>query len=79
VTGQLTFNSVYPMLDAALADYGLAYLPWELAAPQVEAGRLRWVLEDWFPTFTGHHVYYPSRRQFSPALALVVGALRAGR
>jgi DNA-binding transcriptional LysR family regulator len=78
VTGQLTFNSVYPMLDAALAHLGLAYVPHELAAPHVQAGRLRWVLEDWFPTFTGHHVYYASRRQFSPAVAVVVNALKAG-
>lgn len=78
VEGQLTFNNVYQMLDAALAGFGLAYVPKELAAPHVDAGRLAWVLEDWFPTFVGHHVYYPSRRKSSRAVELVVDALRAG-
>jgi DNA-binding transcriptional LysR family regulator len=76
VEGQLIFNGVYPMVDAALAGHGLAYVPEDLVAPLVEAGRLQWVLEDWFPTFPGLHLYYPSRRQHSRALALVVDALR---
>jgi DNA-binding transcriptional LysR family regulator len=76
VEGQLIFNGVYPMVDAALAGHGLAYVPEDLVAPLVESGRLQWVLEDWFPTFPGLHLYYPSRRQHSRALALVVDALR---
>jgi len=28
------------------------------------------------PSFPGYHIYYASRLQHSPALALVVGALR---
>jgi DNA-binding transcriptional LysR family regulator len=76
VEGQLIFNGVYPMVDAALAGHGLAYVPEDLVAPLVAAGRLQWVLEDWFPTFPGLHLYYPSRRQHSRALALVVDALR---
>ncbi|WP_321793896.1 LysR family transcriptional regulator [Burkholderia pyrrocinia] len=78
VEGQLTFNNVYQMVDAALAGFGLAYVPKDLAEPHVEAGRLDWVLEDWFPTFVGHHVYYPSRRKSSRAVELVVDALRSG-
>jgi DNA-binding transcriptional LysR family regulator len=78
VEGQLTFNNVYQMVDAALAGFGLAYVPKDLVAHHVEAGRLGWVLEDWFPTFVGHHVYYPSRRKSSRAVELVVDALRAG-
>ncbi len=76
VDGQLTFNGVYEILDAALSGYGLAYMPEDLAQPHVAAGRLKWVLEDWFPTFPGYHVYYPSRRQSSRALTLVIDALR---
>ena len=79
VTGQLTFNSVYEILDASLEGFGLAYVPKELALPHVEAGRLAWVLEDWFPTFTGHFVFYPSRRQSSLAVAAVVNALKAAQ
>lgn len=76
VDGQVTFNGTYEMLDAALDGYGLAYVPADLAAPHVAAGRLDSVLADWCPTFPGHHLYYPSRRQSSLALALIVDALR---
>ncbi|MBN3728298.1 LysR family transcriptional regulator [Burkholderia sp. Ac-20379] len=78
VAGQLTFNNVYQMLDAALAGFGLAYVPHDLAEPHVQAGRLAFVLAEWYPTFVGHHVYYPSRRKSSRAVELVVEALRAG-
>jgi DNA-binding transcriptional LysR family regulator len=78
VEGQLTFNNVYQMVEAALAGFGLAYVPKKLVEPHVEAGRLAWVLEDWFPTFVGHHVYYPSRHKSSRAVELVVDALKAG-
>ena len=76
VDGQVTFNGTYEMLDAALAGYGLAYVPAELAAPHVAAGRLVSVLDDWCPTFPGHHLYYASRRQSSRAFAVIVDALR---
>jgi DNA-binding transcriptional LysR family regulator len=54
----------------------LAYLPEEEFAPHLEEGRLTRVLEDWCPPFLGYHLYYPSRRQPSPAFLLVVDALR---
>jgi DNA-binding transcriptional LysR family regulator len=78
VEGQLTFNNVYQMMDAALGGFGLAYVPKDLVEAHVRAGRLRWVLEDWFPTFVGHHVYYASRRKSSRAVELVVDALKSG-
>lgn len=76
VDGQWVFNSTYQMLEAAIEGFGLAYLPLELAKPHVDAGRLSLVLEDWFPTFPGYHLFYPSRRQASQAVSLVVQALR---
>ena len=76
VEGQLTFNGTYQILAATLDGFGLGYIPEDLAKPHVEGGRLKWVLEDWFPTFPGYHVYYPSRRQLSKALAVVMDALR---
>ncbi|NKJ46637.1 hypothetical protein CIC12_07760 [Burkholderia sp. SG-MS1] len=76
VSGQLVFNNSYQMLDAALKGFGLAYIPKALAEPDVKAGRLCWVLEEWFPTFTGHHAYYATRRQSSLAVRLVIEALR---
>ena len=76
VDGQLVLNSTYQMLDATLEGLGLAWLPQALAAPHVAAGKLAWVLEDWFPTYTGYHLYYTSRRQASRAVGLVIAALR---
>lgn len=76
VEGQLVFNNAYQMLHAALDDFGLAYVPMALAAPDVSAGRLQCVLQDWFPTFTGHHAYYTTRKQSSLAVRLTINALK---
>jgi DNA-binding transcriptional LysR family regulator len=78
VDGQLTFNGVYQMLNAAIDGAGLAFVPEDLAQPHVSAGRLQWVMRDWFPTFPGLHIFYPSRREYSRALSVVVDALRNG-
>lgn len=76
VQGQLAFNSSRPMLRAALAGFGLGCVPEDLVHEHVAEGRLVRVLEDWTAVFPGYHIYYASRRQSSPALALLVAALR---
>jgi DNA-binding transcriptional LysR family regulator len=76
VRGQLVFNSAYQILNAALEGCGLAFIPEDLAGKHVRAGRLTSVMEDWCPIFPGLHAYYPSRRQNSRALALVIDAIR---
>jgi DNA-binding transcriptional LysR family regulator len=76
VRGQLVFNSAYQILNAALAGCGLAFIPEDLAGEHVRAGQLLSVMEDWCPHFPGLHAYYPSRRQNSRALALVIEAIR---
>ena len=76
VDGPLIFNTAPPQVDAALAGLGLALLPEDEVAAHIEAGRLVRVLQDWCPLFAGYHLYYPSRRQPSPAFSLVVDALR---
>ncbi|HUJ97016.1 MAG TPA: LysR family transcriptional regulator [Stellaceae bacterium] len=76
VEGQLIFNGTFQMLNAALAGFGLAYVPEDLAQPHVAEGRLKRVLADWCPPYSGYHLYYPSRRQSSAAFALLVDALR---
>jgi DNA-binding transcriptional LysR family regulator len=76
VDGQLVFNTIRQRLDAALAGLGLAYMAEDVAQPHVARGTLIRVLEDWCPPFSGYHLYYPSRRQSSPAFALLVDALR---
>jgi DNA-binding transcriptional LysR family regulator len=76
VEGQLTFNGTTQMLNAALAGFGLAYVPEALAQPHLAKGRLKRVLADWCPPYSGYHLYYPSRRQSSAAFAVLVDALR---
>ena len=76
VEGQLTFNGSQQMLNAALSGFGLAYVPEELARPHIAKGRLKRVLEDWCPSYSGYHLYYPSYRPSSAAFSLLVEALR---
>ena len=76
VEGQLVFNNTSLRLNAALAGFGLAYLPEDQVQTHLAAGRLVQVLGDWCPPFAGYHLYYPSRRQPTPAFAVLVDALR---
>jgi DNA-binding transcriptional LysR family regulator len=76
VEGQLTFNSIALILGAALDGFGLAYLPEGQMRAHLADGRFVRVLADWCPPFPGYHLYYPSRRQPTPAFALLVEALR---
>ena len=76
VEGQLTFNSAGLILEAALKGFGLAYLTQAHVQPYIAKGELVRVLSDWCPPFSGYHLYYPSRRQPSPAFSLLVEALR---
>ncbi|MDF3887606.1 LysR family transcriptional regulator [Cupriavidus basilensis] len=76
VAGQLIFNTSLSMVDAALAGLGIAFLPEEEFAPHLQEGRLVRALDDWCAPFPGYYLYYPSRRQPSPAFSLVVNALR---
>lgn len=76
VEGQLIFNQSAPMLDAALAGLGIAYLPEDSVQSHLATGRLVRVLADWCPPYPGYHLYYPSRRQPTLAFTLLVDALR---
>ncbi len=76
VEGQLTFNGAAPALRAAVAGFGLACVLEDQAKAHLAEGRLVRVLADWCPPFPGYHLYYPSRRQPTPAFALLVEALR---
>lgn len=76
VEGQLTFSSILPILQAALDGFGIAYLPQSMVQPHLDGGGLEAVLTRWSPPFAGYHLYYPSRRQPTPAFVKVVEALR---
>ncbi|RUZ75281.1 LysR family transcriptional regulator [Mesorhizobium sp. M7A.F.Ca.US.006.01.1.1] len=76
VEGQLVFNTSALRMNAVLAGLGLAYLPEEQVTAHLASGRLVRVLSDWCAPFPGYHLYYPSRRQATPAFSLLVDALR---
>ncbi|ENT2992430.1 TPA: LysR family transcriptional regulator [Raoultella planticola] len=79
VSGQVTFNTSEHIVTAALAGLGIAFLPEEEFGAHIEEGRLIRVLETWCQPFPGYYLYYPSRKQVSPAFSLVVDALRVYR
>ncbi len=76
VDGPVGFNTIAMMREAALDGFGLANLPEDYVARQISHGQLIRVLEDWCPRYPGYHLYYPSRRQPTPAFRLLVEALR---
>jgi len=76
VDGQLIFNSVLPVLGAALDGHGPAYVPDYMARPYIERGELTEVLSDWSISWQGYHLYHPNRRHLSPAFAALASALR---
>jgi DNA-binding transcriptional LysR family regulator len=76
VEGQLAFNNIFHSLEAVLDGFGLAYIPEEIILPFVADGRIVRVLQKWSPYWEGYHLYYPSRRQSSPAFVALVDALR---
>ncbi len=76
VDGQFIVNGMAQVLSATLAGIGLGFMLEDAVREHIAKGRLLPVLEDWAPTFAGYHLYYPSRRQASPAFGLLVDALR---
>jgi DNA-binding transcriptional LysR family regulator len=76
VEGQFVFNNIALRMNAVLAGFGLAYLPEDQARTHLADGRLIRVLEDWCLPLSGYHLPYPSRRQLTPAFALLVEAPR---
>ncbi|SNT25610.1 LysR substrate binding domain-containing protein, partial [Sphingomonas laterariae] len=76
VEGQFTCDDVQTNIDAAIDGLGLVCLPNDTVERALGEGHLVRVLEDWCPPFPGYHLYYPSRRQHSPAFNLLVEALR---
>jgi DNA-binding transcriptional LysR family regulator len=89
-TGERLLRSIGPRLDeidaeleavSALRDKPIGTI--RLTAGEHSARSILWprlskVLprSDWCPKFAGYHLYYPSRRQQTPAFSVVVDALR---
>ena len=76
VEGPLAFNLARLAVEAALSGDGLAFVLEQQVNDHIADGRLVRALADWCPPFSGYHLYYPSRRQLSPVLALLVNTLR---
>ncbi|QYO78385.1 LysR family transcriptional regulator [Devosia salina] len=76
VEGQAVYNNIAMRLSSVLDGIGLAYMPVDQVQKYIDNGRLIRVLEDWSPTFTGYHLYYPNRRHHSLAFSAFVDALR---
>lgn len=76
VDGQVVFNGIFRVLNAAIDGFWLAFIPETMAAPHLKFGGLVRVLEDWCPYGEGYYFYYPTRQQSSPAFALLVEPLR---
>lgn len=76
VDGPLTVSALLLRINAALDGVGLALVPEDQVAGHIAAGRLVPVLSEWWPTYEGYHLYYPSRRQPTPAFRLLLEALR---
>ncbi|KAF2394072.1 LysR family transcriptional regulator [Pseudomonas frederiksbergensis] len=76
VDGPLTFNNMRMVQQAAVEGFGLAFIFEDVAQEQLRSGELVQVLDEWCPFFAGYHLYFPSRRQQSPAFTLLVEALR---
>ena len=76
VEGQITFNGAAPILQAVQAGHGIAYVMEDRAESLLDSGAAIRVLESWCPSFDGYHLYYPSRRQPTPAFSLLVEMLR---
>jgi DNA-binding transcriptional LysR family regulator len=76
VEGQLAFDRIDLIRQAALAGFGIAFLPADYVEPHIADARLVPLLEDWSAPWPGYHLYYPSRRQESPAFRLLIETLR---
>lgn len=76
VDGPLIVNDMNLMVQGALSGLGLSIVMEDQVWEEVADGRLIRVLEDWSPPFPGYHLYYPSRRQPTPAFTVLIEALR---
>lgn len=76
VGGQVTFNSINACLRGVLDGFGIGFLPESVVLPMLGTGQLQLVLDDWSQPIAGLHLYYPSRRQTSPAFQIIIDALR---
>lgn len=76
VNGPLIVDDVEMLVRAAIDGIGLAFVSDDRITAEFARGELVRVLEDWCQPFPGFFLYYPSRRQQTPALTALINALR---
>lgn len=74
--GQFVSNDPYQLVNFCVDGIGLACLQESYFEKHLASGKLERVLEDWCDPYTGYYLYYPSRRQPTPAFRVVLDALR---
>lgn len=76
VDGPLITTDIDLIMRAALDGIGICYMVESYVAPDLAAGRLVPLLEDWAPRYEGYHIFYPSRRQMPASLTAFIDFLR---
>ncbi len=76
VNGPMTLGNTNLMIEAAIADIGIAWVPEPQVKQYIEKGLLTHLLADWSPTMSGLCLYYPSNRHPPTAFRLFTQALR---
>jgi DNA-binding transcriptional LysR family regulator len=76
VTGALFENAPRLAELAVLTGEVIGFAFEAQVAPHLASGALETVLEDWCPSFPGFHIYYPGRRQVTPALRAFIEAMK---
>ena len=76
-SGRLVTNTVAAQLSAAVAGLGVVTTFEDALAAELEAGLLEPVLPDWWQSFSGPFLYYPSRRLMPGPLRALVDYVKA--
>lgn len=76
VPGSLVLNRTELMIEAAVRDLGIAFVPERLAESYIKNGRLVALLDDWCPSYPGLYLYYPGRRHVPANLRAFIGVLK---
>ncbi|MGV1793609.1 LysR substrate-binding domain-containing protein [Rhizobium sp. A37_96] len=79
VTGRLIVGSTELAARAAASGLGISYVDAREAAPFLENGQLRQIMEDWTPALGSETLYYPSSRLPSAAFKAFISFVRAYR
>lgn len=74
--GALVSDENQMLRQAAIDGAGLAFLFNRMVADDIAAGRLVALLPEWCEPYPGFFLYYPSRRQLSPALRAFIDWMR---